>query len=203
MKRLLALFFLMIFLGACDSDHVPSGIIGEKEMIKILADIHLADGYSSVNYADSTGGKTRALYLSVYKKCGTDSAEVRKSVNYYMSHPDKLQAMYEKINARLQELQTKEQQIEDLEFRKRDARFRDSVQYQEQLRDTLSKGFIIGPMPDFSLQKYAPAVLPVTKPVTPVPVPAAPAPAKSDTLRRPGPAGKGRPLRLTPLGNKR
>lgn len=154
MKRLLALFFLMIFFSACSSDRVPSGIIGQDEMVSILTDIHLADGFSSVKYADSSGRQVAMVYQAVYKKYGTDSAQVRKSLDYYITHADKLQAMYVKINAALQEMQVTQQKLDELEFQKRQQRMIDSLHYLELRRDTLNRGFIIDTVPVYPLKKW-------------------------------------------------
>lgn len=154
MKRLLALFFLIIFFAACNSAGVPDGIIRQDSMIKVLTDIHLIDGYASVNYADSGKLKIAAMYRAVYKKYGTDSVQVRKSLEFYTSHPDKLQAVYEKVNSNLQEMEKAEQQRQEQLQRVQDQRLRDSIRYEELKRDTLNKGFIIDTGPNIPINKY-------------------------------------------------
>ncbi|WP_069661137.1 DUF4296 domain-containing protein [Arcticibacter eurypsychrophilus] len=112
MKSLLLLFFIMIFFIACDSGRSPKGIIGEKEMIDVLTDVHLVDGYASTMYADSNRNTIAALYMAIYKKHNTDSVGIRKSLEYYSRHPDELKIMYESVNAKLKALEKRETDLE-------------------------------------------------------------------------------------------
>ena len=142
MKRLLALFFLINFFIACNSDRVPDGIIERDQMVNVLMDIHLADGYSSVNYGDPNRQKIGVLYSAIYKKYGTDSVKVRKSLNYYTQHPDVLQSMYEQINSRLQVLEKESRLYQEQQSRRNDQRMRDSLWMRNSLNhNSINKGF--------------------------------------------------------------
>ena len=155
MKRLLALFFLINFFIACSSDSVPNGILEEDKMIEVLTDIHLADGYASVLYNDTTKTKAAALYFAVYKKYDTDSVQVRKSLEYYTKHPDRLQKMYEKINGNIQQLQAQVQAEDERRFRAQMQRMKDSVNLKDELkRDSMNKGFRIDTLPYWPFEKF-------------------------------------------------
>ncbi len=143
MKRLLALFFLIIFFAACNSDGAPDGIINQDRMVKVLTDIHLADGYASVNYGDTSKQQIKAMYLAIYKKYNTDSLQVRKSLEFYSMHADRLKTIYEQVSAALLQLEKTQQQIDEQRMKIQDQRMRDSVRFEELKRDTLNKGFII------------------------------------------------------------
>lgn len=112
MKSLLLLFFMMIFFIACDSGSSPKGVIGKKEMIDVLTDVHLADGYASTMYADSNRNHIAAMYMAIYKKHHTDSVGIRKSLEYYSKKPDELKTMYESVNENLKALEKRETDLE-------------------------------------------------------------------------------------------
>ncbi|WP_407430758.1 DUF4296 domain-containing protein [Arcticibacter sp.] len=113
MKRLLLLFFIIIFLNACKSDDRPKGILGKEEMIDVLTNVHLADGYASSLYTDSSRNKIAALYGAIYKKHNTDSIGIRKSLEYYSRNPAELKLMYETIIRNLENLEKEQRAIEE------------------------------------------------------------------------------------------
>ncbi|WP_160166630.1 DUF4296 domain-containing protein [Arcticibacter svalbardensis] len=113
----------MIFFIACDSGRTPKGIIAEKEMIDVLTDVHLVDGYASVMYADSSRNAIAALYMAIYKKHNTDSVGIRKSLEYYSRHPDELTVMYESVNTKLKALEKRETDLEVAKQLKEQAKF--------------------------------------------------------------------------------
>ena len=117
------LFFMMIFFIACDSSSTPKGIIGEKEMIAILTDVHLVDGYASTMYADSNRNDIAAMYKAVYKKHNTDSIGIRKSLEFYSRRPDELKLMYNSINDNLKALEKKETDLETAKQLKEQAKY--------------------------------------------------------------------------------
>ncbi len=154
MKRLLALFFLINFFSACSWDDVPDGIIKQDEMVKVLIDIHLADGYASVNYADSSRGAVDAMYRSIYKRYDTDSVQVRKSLQYYTRHPDKLQLMYEQVNDSLQKIDAVARELDEKRFKAEQQKLKDSLMMKEELkRDSINKGFRIDTLPYWPFNK--------------------------------------------------
>lgn len=111
MKRLLLLFFGIIFFTSCNTGSVPKDILDKDEMINVLTDVHLADGYASVVYADSSRNEIAAMYQAIYKKYNTDSIGIRKSLEFYSKDPAELKIMYETINARLAKLDKEEQDL--------------------------------------------------------------------------------------------
>lgn len=113
MKRLLLLFFVIIFLNACKSDDRPEGVLEKKTMIEVLTNVHLADGYASSLYSDSSRNTIAAMYGSIYKKYNTDSLGIRKSLEYYSRNPAELKAMYETIVKNLEALEKEQRLIEE------------------------------------------------------------------------------------------
>lgn len=133
MRRLLVLFFLLIFFGACNFGRKPKGVIAENEMVDVLIDMHLADGYTSTVF-DTT--QIVQLYKTVYKNHGIDSLTFRKSLQYYAKEPQELQKIYDKVTAKLQQLQKVEQKKAEKKLKeqqKREKKTADSLKRVQKL----------------------------------------------------------------------
>lgn len=113
MKRLLLLFFIIIFLSACKSGDSPKGVLDKDEMIDVLTSVHLADGYATSLYTDSSRNKIAALYAAIYKKHNTDSVGIRRSLEYYSRNPGELKTMYETITKNLENLEKEQRAIDE------------------------------------------------------------------------------------------
>jgi hypothetical protein len=109
MKSLLIAFFLFIFLGSCKSNKLPKGVLPEAEMIALLTDIHLIDGYTYVAASDTLAKYGAVMYRSVLRKYHTDSAGFRNSIRYYSLSPDHYGKMYDKVKANLLAVQKNEE----------------------------------------------------------------------------------------------
>jgi hypothetical protein len=107
MKRLIRLFFILIFCAGCNN--VPEGIIHEDDMISLLTDMHLVDGYTSMLRQDSVHlASSYQLYNSVFNKYHTDSAEFRKSLEYYSKKPEEFFDMYKEVQENLDSLNSEQ-----------------------------------------------------------------------------------------------
>jgi len=143
MQRFLAILLITIFFVAC-KDSVPEEIIPESKMTDILLDLHVADGY--MLYGSAASENRHWDYFSgIYKRYGTDSASVRKSLEYYASHPQKLQDIYAEISKRLHAMETginEEERKKGIAIYKADSvkrrRVMDSIYYQK--RDSILYG---------------------------------------------------------------
>lgn len=94
------LFFLgLLFIAACSSNKVPDGIIPQKEMTTLLTEVHIIDGslYTVSQAPDTLYKHGMARYLELFKKYGTDTLQFKKSMEYYTTQPDKMEAMYTQI----------------------------------------------------------------------------------------------------------
>ena len=98
-------FSVLIFLAACSGNKVPDGIIAQDEMTNLLTDIHIVDGsmYNVVQVPDSLYKYGKDKYRIVFSKYHTDSVQFKKSFQYYSSHPEKLQAMYDQITINIKQ----------------------------------------------------------------------------------------------------
>jgi len=106
MRFYIGLFFCVVcFLFSCGepSGDAPNGMLTMPQMAEVLTDIHIVDG-SLANVPvipDSLAKHGLGLYLGVFKIHHIDSAEFRKTLQYYTSHPDVLYVIYEGVNRRL------------------------------------------------------------------------------------------------------
>jgi hypothetical protein len=102
-KHIILFFSALLFLFACKNEDDASGIIKQDKMVHLLADVHLTDG----SLAEQIGGDSlfkygTGKYLYLFKQYHTDSAQFKKSMKYYTTHPDVLSKMYADIGALLQ-----------------------------------------------------------------------------------------------------
>ena len=77
---------------------VPAHLLTPDSMVYILVDIHLVEAAANVTrFNDVQSFKAQELYPAVFKSHQTDSAAFHSSFNYYLKHPKKLEAIYEKV----------------------------------------------------------------------------------------------------------
>lgn len=136
MSRLLIGFLVLILLAACSTDKKPPGIVERKNMVSLLSDFHLAEGYISSLPQDSARLMANNYYAAVFSKHGTDSVGFNKSLIYYSKDPTVLNQIYTEVQQRLQRMQTDEQAIVDAKMRK--IYLADSVK-SAFVRDSLNK----------------------------------------------------------------
>ncbi|CAN5204757.1 hypothetical protein BH09BAC6_BH09BAC6_19070 [soil metagenome] len=100
MHKYNSLFFsVLVFLSACNSNKVPDGIISQKQMVNLLADVHLVDGglFSVSQTPDTLYKYGTAQYEAVFKAHHTTAGEFKKSFRYYSKEPAQLQKMYDEV----------------------------------------------------------------------------------------------------------
>ncbi len=89
-------------------NQVPADVLSENKMQDILKDIHLAEGYLSINPSpgDSNLRKAKGFYELIYKKHGVTETDFQKSMDYYCEHPVLLDSVYSKLIINLSEMET-------------------------------------------------------------------------------------------------
>jgi len=101
MRKYIILFFsALLFLFACKWGSTPPGILKPDDMVKVMVAVHLVDGSISIINApngDSLYKFGAGRYQAMFKSMHTDSAQFRKSLQYYTKHPDQFETMYEQI----------------------------------------------------------------------------------------------------------
>lgn len=114
MRIYLVLFFLgLVGLTACKHRSVPPGIIPEDRMVKLLVQVHLADGtlYTMPQIPDTLYLHGMGRYLMLFKDFHTDSTQFKKSFRYYSSKPELITEMYDEI---VKEMQSKSDSLNKL-----------------------------------------------------------------------------------------
>ncbi len=102
-RNTIIILLTSVFVFACTSNTIykkPADLIPKKQMVNLLTDMYLANAATNV--------KTKKLernldYMPlVYEKYGIDSLRFQTSNVYYMSRIDDYEAIYKKVEARLQ-----------------------------------------------------------------------------------------------------
>ena len=135
MQRFLGILLFFILIVGCKSDR-PDRIIKEKEMIDLLRDLHIIDGYLNTLPSDSVERISANLITGVYNHYHVDSAVVRESIEYYSRQPQVLNRIYTNVDNQLKDMGAKAQDIN----RKiqREQSIRDSIR-NAHMADSLSR----------------------------------------------------------------
>ena len=105
MHKYITLFFsVLLVLSACKGHKSPDSIIDRDRMTNLLTDVHIIDGslYSVMQTPDTLYKYGLGKYLALFKAYHTDSAQFRKSVQYYALKPDELLIIYTQVQKNLQ-----------------------------------------------------------------------------------------------------
>lgn len=81
----LVLFFLAMTFSCSDGGKV----IPRKKMVRIYADMFVADQWLNQNYKAERVADTSFVYEAIFEKYGYDSEDYRASVDYYIQDPDR------------------------------------------------------------------------------------------------------------------
>lgn len=108
MKKLIYILLLTIFVFVACEDKIipkPENLVKEKQMIEMLADIHLAEATFS-KFRNDTIMKNNSsvnFYYSVLDKYQVADSVFEKSFVYYASVPKDFEKMYRKVMNKLSE----------------------------------------------------------------------------------------------------
>ncbi|MCE6989200.1 DUF4296 domain-containing protein [Dyadobacter sp. CY323] len=95
----------LLFSSCSEDEKPPQGTFTEEQMATILTDIHLAE--SRVNRLqlrslDSSLMIFNKLKSDIWKKNKVDTLAYRESYNYYMSRPEIMTRIYEKVTKKIE-----------------------------------------------------------------------------------------------------
>ena len=104
MKRLFVLLFISFALSCSDRTGIPNDIIPMQSMQKIMADVILANNYSSDFLLKDTTKKDKVLanqdlMAIVFKIHHTTAADFKKSLVFYESRPDLSKKIFDSLEA--------------------------------------------------------------------------------------------------------
>lgn len=101
-------------LAACTAteDQQPDGLLPENRMADILTEVHLAEVRVSrlgLRSPDSSNVVYKHLEKQIFRKFKVDTAAYRKSYIFYSSHPQKMEAIYQRVTEQLKKKQDTKQ----------------------------------------------------------------------------------------------
>lgn len=101
MHRLLISILALIFMLSACKERAPKGILKNDQMVDLLVEVHIIDGYLNSLQIDSSRRVINPLYQNALDKYGLDSALFEKNLKYYLSDPIKAEKIYESVNDKL------------------------------------------------------------------------------------------------------
>ncbi len=101
---MVAAALLGALLGGCRKQ--PDGVLSEEEMALVVADLHIADGVTSLNYSQyPTDSARQALKQSVLLAHGVSQQQLDTSFMWYGAHLDKYMDVCDRVLEILEERQ--------------------------------------------------------------------------------------------------
>lgn len=112
MKRVKLLVFAIFVLASCqtkNSNELPAGVISRDSMIRILAEVHVAEARMQISDIRNSNPELKNTYLQeVLKRSGTDTASFNYSFKYYSANPEVFASMYEEVIVEISKKQAKQ-----------------------------------------------------------------------------------------------
>jgi hypothetical protein len=105
-------FTWIIILLSCSRD-----VIGEHDMVVIIAELHKADRYVNVNYQLLREADTTRVYEAVLNKYDYSTADFVRSLDYYLERPGKLKSIYLRAKSQIDQEDELVEQLIELEKR--------------------------------------------------------------------------------------
>jgi len=120
---------LLLLLYACGGSDIPSDVIKPARMASLLTEVHIADGamYNIMQLPDSLYKYGTDRYLKLFKSFHTDSAQFKKSMQYYCSNPELLVDIYDQVTTNLKQKSDSINKIYQKEMLKENKRKQDSL----------------------------------------------------------------------------
>ncbi|MBD3626728.1 DUF4296 domain-containing protein [Cyclobacterium sp.] len=98
MKYTYLAFAFIFALASCQEKDVPENILSEDQMVNILVDIHLTEGFVqslSIPY-DSSKVLYPILEKQIFEKYGIPDSVYIESLEYYLRDVSKMEYLYER-----------------------------------------------------------------------------------------------------------
>ncbi len=147
---------LLSFLTSCyhevkDTVSKPDRLLSEDSLVEVLTEVQLADGaitYKRISHKKAGNDKEK-YYAYIYQKYHLTPLLLKQNVDYYNTDPDKMIAIYDKVLAKLSQLEANI----NMEIKKEAKAKEDSLQAIDTtiyvrksmppyFQDSTSKGFI-------------------------------------------------------------
>lgn len=102
---MVAAALLGALLGGCRKQ--PDGVLSQEDMALVVADLHIADGVTSLNYSEfPTDSARQALKQSVLAAHGVSQQQLDTSFMWYGAHLDKYMEVCDRVIEILEERQS-------------------------------------------------------------------------------------------------
>lgn len=96
MIRIILLGMVILVLSACGKTKRPEGVLTEKQMVNVMTELYLAE--EKVNRLPVSYDSAKKIFplfsAKAFEKAGVSDTVFRKSLDYYMSEPEKLENIY-------------------------------------------------------------------------------------------------------------
>jgi Domain of unknown function (DUF4296) len=119
MRRIILFGILILLISACGKPKKPEDILSEKQMVNALTELYLAE--EKANRMASTYDSTKKIFSlfsdKAFEKAGVSDSVFRKSLDYYMTDPEKLEKIYSTL---IDSLNLKAQRV-DAQKKEKDA----------------------------------------------------------------------------------
>ncbi len=98
MKQLAFLLLTCILVGCSDELKIPDVVLPEDKMVEVMTDVQIAESYIKLKFAlrSDTIRTSDSIYAAVYRKHKISAATYDTSFQFYTTHPELLQRIYEK-----------------------------------------------------------------------------------------------------------
>ena len=101
MQRLLLIILLSFFLIVSCDKYAPKGLLSENQMIELMAEVHIIDGYLNTMPIDSSRLVIDGLYDQLFEKYHLDSISFQENVSYYVGNAVNAKQMYPRVMEKL------------------------------------------------------------------------------------------------------
>lgn len=96
MIRIIPLGMMILVLSACGKSGRPEGILTQKQMVSVMTELYVAE--EKANRLPIPSDSAKKLYpmfsAKAFEKAEVSDSVFHKSLEYYMSEPEKLEIIY-------------------------------------------------------------------------------------------------------------
>jgi len=126
-------FFSFLIIGLLTSCYheaaeevvIPQRLLPEDSLVTVLTEVQLAEGaitYNRISHKKVKDDKEK-YYAFIYRKFNLTPELLKENIDYYNSDPERMVAIYDKVLARLSELQA----VLSVELKKKEKAKEDSI----------------------------------------------------------------------------
>lgn len=84
---------------------IPKDVLAKDKMTSILVDVHLAEAAMTLNNSQRDTAKVMEYYEFIYKNHNTTKKQFTESYDFYLSHPELLNKIYDDVLVELSKKQ--------------------------------------------------------------------------------------------------